>query len=139
MTESNSGNIFDHQITANIAKSTEEEDHLIRSTKKIKSSDTSEPRTMATEEIMASIAGAEEPRSQISPSQATLPAKSFKEALTTARNYDYTFDNRVEVLSSDEEDDDQEGLSSIEHSPNTRAYPRSLSLKSCSRRSDNHG
>ncbi|XP_028053714.1 uncharacterized protein LOC114258058 [Camellia sinensis] len=109
-------NIVEHQASPNTAKSTEEEDHLIRSTKKIKSSDTSAPSEMDTEVIMATIIGEEDPRSQSLPSQASPPAKSFKEALSTARNYDYTFDSRVEVLSSDEEDDEQEGRTSIEHS-----------------------
>ncbi|KAI8014297.1 hypothetical protein LOK49_LG05G01952 [Camellia lanceoleosa] len=43
------------------------------------------------------------------------PSKSFKEALATTRNCSYAFDSRVEILSSDEENDDvQEGHSKIQ-------------------------
>ncbi|KAL7213827.1 hypothetical protein ACSBR2_016375 [Camellia fascicularis] len=36
------------------------------------------------------------------------PPKSFKEALTSTSNRDYLFDNKVELLSSDAEDENQE-------------------------------
>ncbi|KAL7173400.1 hypothetical protein ACSBR2_032792 [Camellia fascicularis] len=111
-----SGNPSDHRATPTIAKSTEEEDHLIRSTKKIKSSNSTAFIESENEVVMVTEERGENSTSQTPALQENIPAKSFKEALTTAPNRDYTFNSRVEILSSDEEDEDQEGATSIVYS-----------------------
>ncbi|KAL7193312.1 hypothetical protein ACSBR2_025008 [Camellia fascicularis] len=95
-------------------KSDEEEDHLVRSTKKIKSSNSSEHTDLENEVEMAH-ATSEGNSPQILPLQEPLPTKSFKEALTTNTTRDYMFDNGVELLSSDEEDEDHEGTTSTDN------------------------
>ncbi|KAL7163813.1 hypothetical protein ACSBR2_039852 [Camellia fascicularis] len=101
----------------NAAQSTEEEeDHLVRSTKKIKSSIPLSNTEMETEVEMLSEKGDEGHSEPCLIPPRNLPPKSFKDALVTVRQSDYTFDSSVEILSSDEEDDDQEGPSSIVHS-----------------------
>ncbi|KAI7983608.1 Golgi SNAP receptor complex member 1-2 [Camellia lanceoleosa] len=100
------GNPSDHRATPTIAKSTEEEDHLIRSTKKIKSFNSTAFIESENEVEMVIKEMGENNTSQTPALQEKIPAKSFKEALTTTPNRDYTFDSRVEILSSDEEDED---------------------------------
>ncbi|KAI7994531.1 hypothetical protein LOK49_LG11G02729 [Camellia lanceoleosa] len=105
-----------HRHNPNAAKSTEEEDHLVRSTKKIKSSTYFPSTEMEIEvEMLFEQGDAGLSAHNLTPPR-NLPTKSFKEALATARQSDHMFDSRVELLSSDEEDDEQEGPTSIVHS-----------------------
>ncbi|KAL7251538.1 hypothetical protein ACSBR1_013386 [Camellia fascicularis] len=105
-----------HRPNPNAAQSTEEEeDHLVRSTKKIKSSIPLANTEMETEVEMLSEKGDEGHSELCLTPPRNLPPKSFKDVLVTTRHSDYTFDSSVEILSSDVEDDDQEGPSLIIH------------------------
>ncbi|KAI8005960.1 hypothetical protein LOK49_LG07G02581 [Camellia lanceoleosa] len=64
--------------TDSVTKSQEEEDHLVRSTKKIKSQEDTEGQKL----------------------------KSFKEALAAPKNNDFYFDKTIDQISIDEEDDE---------------------------------
>ncbi|KAL7221605.1 hypothetical protein ACSBR1_023541 [Camellia fascicularis] len=64
---------------------------------------------MENEVVMAPAPRDDESNPQILSSMGSLPTKSFKEALTTTRISAYLFDDRMQILSSDEENDDQEG------------------------------
>ncbi|XP_028111147.1 uncharacterized protein LOC114309572 [Camellia sinensis] len=100
----------DLRVPLNQGKSSEEEDHLLRSTKKIKNPDLPEETDIGDQQIPV----------------LDLPStKTFKEALATTRNGSYAFNSRVEILSSDEEDDEvQEGHSTIQAIyPELRGFP----------------
>ncbi|KAI7980939.1 hypothetical protein LOK49_Contig90G00002 [Camellia lanceoleosa] len=97
-------------------KSAEEEDHLIRGTKKIKSSAVDKKDNMANVADMDTEVLHKDHRGQEAAALGPLPPKSFKKALATIKNNDYTFDSRVKILSSDKEDDAaQEGQSTIQN------------------------
>ncbi|KAI7980202.1 hypothetical protein LOK49_Contig180G00010 [Camellia lanceoleosa] len=96
------------KVSPNFEKSSEEEDHLIRSTKKIKSANLVEDQPMEPKMVMETEELGENSRMQDpSPPQPSLP-KSFKAALTESKTMDYFFDDRVELFLSDEEDEQQE-------------------------------
>ncbi|KAI8028181.1 hypothetical protein LOK49_LG02G03616 [Camellia lanceoleosa] len=98
----------DHSASPNFEKSSEDEDHLIRSTKKIKSANLVEDQPMEPKMVMETEELGENSRMQDpSPPQPSLP-KSFKAALTESKTRDYFFDDRVELFLSDEEDEQQE-------------------------------
>ncbi|KAI8028631.1 hypothetical protein LOK49_LG02G03621 [Camellia lanceoleosa] len=96
------------KVSPNFEKSSEEEDHLIRSTKKIKSANLVEDQPMEPKMVMETEELGENSRMQDpSPPQPSLP-KSFKAALTESKTRDYFFDDRVELFLPDEEDEQQE-------------------------------
>ncbi|CAL5396478.1 unnamed protein product [Camellia sinensis] len=100
----------DHRASPNLGKSTEDDDHLIRSTKKINSANQPTENELAQEMAMETEVLTEVVNTQEAP-DALPPPKSFKEALTAVKNSDYLFDAGVDILSSDEEDDEERGIS----------------------------
>ncbi|KAL7230600.1 hypothetical protein ACSBR2_008965 [Camellia fascicularis] len=104
-----------------ITTSQEEEDHLIRSTKKIKSKES------MGEQDMEITAESTPPLNPTNPAEATskLPsqsgdaatdppkAKSFKEALALPKSSDFYFDDAVDALFSDNEGEDEDGDTNI--------------------------
>ncbi|XP_028115553.1 uncharacterized protein LOC114313363 [Camellia sinensis] len=109
---------MDPRDPLNLAKTSKEEDHLNQSIKKIKSFDSPVEATMENGVNMEI-----EDLKRGTPAQGstaigspTPPPKSFKNALNLNRRGDYLFDSRVEILSSNEEDNELEGQSEIHHS-----------------------
>ncbi|KAI8011096.1 hypothetical protein LOK49_LG06G02955 [Camellia lanceoleosa] len=103
----------------NLEETTEEEDHLIRSTKKIKSYVTLIEAVFDNEtnmEFEVSKEGLPPHATNDLRSPTSLPSKAFKDALNQSRRGDYIFDSRVEILSSDEKDNETEGYHEIQHS-----------------------
>lgn len=100
--------IADQSTSPNYEKSTEEEDHLIRSTKKIKSSNSVEEKQMAPEMDLETEDLREKSMMLNPPPTQSAQPKSFKAALTESKSRDYLFDDKVEILSSNEEDEPSE-------------------------------
>ncbi|KAI8027505.1 hypothetical protein LOK49_LG02G00221 [Camellia lanceoleosa] len=92
--------------SASPTKTQEEEDHLVRSTKKIKSKDHLETMDIAENPgippMLAPVAG---------PAEISIEgqkAKSFKEALAAPRHADFYFDDSMDSISADEVEDEED-------------------------------
>ncbi|KAI8009884.1 hypothetical protein LOK49_LG06G01910 [Camellia lanceoleosa] len=95
-------------------KTQEEEDHLVRSTKKIKSKDHLE--TMDTTESSS----IPPPALVHGPDKVSIEGqkvKSFKEALAAPRNADFYFDDSMDSLSADEEEEEGDAPTHEENLP----------------------
>ncbi|CAL5378273.1 unnamed protein product [Camellia sinensis] len=100
-------------------KSQEEEDHLIRSTKKIKSKESmGEVEMVITTEVLP-LQNLPAPSQATSSKLMTAPAegtnvKSFKEALAAPKTKDFYFDNLTANIIIKEEDEDEDGDTHIQ-------------------------
>ncbi|CAL5359909.1 unnamed protein product [Camellia sinensis] len=122
-----------HRESLTQEKSSEEEDHLIRSTKKIKSSNSVTEGSKAKATDMETELPNDDLGEQRHQDMGFAPPKSFKEALTSVHNNDYIFYSRVDILSSNKEDDEDpkgqttiQGTSSEQQGLPTISLPKKL-------------